>query len=139
MMMYLVKMTDRQTSKTIYKIGHTKWGPSNIMKRFDDPEYADFKITLLSYMMFSHGNWAVAKAVIITAENMIRAVIPPKPPSFMIEEYFERPAGSMKISGVTELFLLKETQTEDMLVSVFDRFKPALQKTHMELTEHANS
>ena len=135
MMIYLVRMTDRKTEKVMHKFGHTKWGPSNYMKRFDYPEYATFQIDLLSYAQLSHNNWNVAKAAIITAENMIRAWIPAKDPSFMIEDYFERPAGTMKLSGVTELVFLKEGQTEQDLVTVFDKFASAITKTGRELKE----
>jgi hypothetical protein len=128
-------MTDKVTGKVMYKTGHTKWGPANFTKRFEDEEYSTFDIELLSNIMFSHPDWKVAKAVIITIENMIRAIIPAKDPSFMIEDYFGREPGTMKISGVTELIFLKENQTEDKLVSVFNRFKGAATKTAFELQE----
>jgi len=135
MMIYLVKMTDRVTGKSMYKSGHTKWGPENFMKRFDYPEYETFNIELLNYALLSHPNWNVAKAAIIAIENMTRVIIPPKSPSFMIEDYFERPAGSMKIGGVTELIFLKENQTEDDLIFMFGKFVSAITKTGKELQE----
>lgn len=135
MMKYCAKFTDKVTGKVMYKIGHTKWGPNKFHKRFDYPEYECFDIELLGYAIISHANWNVAKAAIITAENMIRAIIPPKDPSFMIEEYFERPPGSMKLSGVTEMIFLKESQTEEQLVNMFNRFSKAIVKTNLELNE----
>ena len=135
MMLYLVKLTDRITSKVMYKIGHTKWGPANFRRRFDDPEYATFAIELLGHGSVSHTNWNVAKTAIITAENMIRAVIPAKDPSFMIESYFERAPNSMRLSGVTEMVFLRDNQTEDQLVAMFNRFGKAIAKTTMELQE----
>lgn len=135
MMIYCVRMIDKRTGKVMYKTGHTKWGPKNYMKRFEDDQYSTFDIELLSYICFSHSDFKVAKAVIITIENMIRAVIPAKSPSFMIEDYFEREPGSMKLSGVTELIFLKENQTEDMLLKTFNSFKKAADKTALELQE----
>ena len=135
MMLYLVRLTDRITSKVMYKIGHTKWGPNNFHKRFDAPEYDVFNIELLGHGSVSHPNWNVAKAAIITAENMIRAVIPAKDPSFLLENYFDRAPGSMKLSGVTEMVFLRDNQTEDQLVALFNRFGKAIVKTTMELTE----
>ena len=135
MMIYLVKMTDQETGKVVYKTGHTKWGPDNYMKRFDYPEYATFNVELLSYAMLSHPNWNVAKAAIIAIENMTRVIIPPKDPSFMIEDYFERPSGTMKIGGVTELIFLKDSQSEDDLVYMFSKFVKAITKTGKELKE----
>lgn len=135
MMLYLVRMTDRVTGKQMHKMGHTKYGPDNFHKRFESPEYDCFDIELLGHASISHSTWSVAKAAIITAENMIRAVIPAKPSSFMIESYFDRPPGSMKISGVTELIFLKDNQTEEQLVSLFNKFSKAISKTTLELTE----
>lgn len=135
MMLYCARFTDRVTGKVMHKIGHTKWGPNKFHNRFDYPEYQCFDIELLSYAIISHTDWNVAKTAIITAENMIRAIIPPKDPSFMIEDYFERPPGSMKLSGVTEMVFLKESQTEEQLVNMFNRFSKAIVKTNLELTE----
>lgn len=135
MMIYCVKFIDRVTDKVMYKIGHTKYGPKNFHKRFDYPEYDCFDIELLDHVILSHGDWKVAKAAIISIENMIRVVIPAKSPSFMIEEYFDREPNTMKLSGVTELIFLKENQTETMLLSTFGKFKKAIIKTSKELNE----
>ena len=135
MMLYLVRMTHRPTKKFCHKEGHTKWGAKNFMKRFEGEEYKDFDFELLAYEYFSHDNWAVAKAVIITIENALRAVWPAKDPSFMIEDYFEAEPGSMKISGVTELIFLKENQTESDLIKTFKTLAGSLNKTSKELEQ----
>lgn len=135
MMLYLVRMTHRPTKKICHKKGHTKWGAKNFKKRFEGEEYKDFDFELLAYQYFSHDNWAVAKAVIITIENALRAIWPAKDPSFMIEDYFDVAPGSMKISGVTELIFLKENQKESDLVKTFKVIASSLNKTSKELEE----
>jgi hypothetical protein len=135
MILYLIKLVHKVTGKVMYKIGHTKWSADNFHKRFDYPEYECFEITLLASYQISHSNWTVAKTAIITAENMIRAVIPPKDPSFMIEDYFEQPRGSMKLSGVTEMVFLTDDQTEQDLINTFKKFGKAIAKTALDLKD----
>lgn len=135
MMLYLVRITHRPTNKICHKTGHTKWGAKNFMERFKNEEYKDFKFDLLAHQYFSHKNWAVAKSVITTIENVLRSVWPAKDPSFMIEDYFEAEPGSMKISGVTELIFLKENQTESNLIETFKTITSSLTKTSKQLEE----
>lgn len=136
MLVYLVRLTDRVTGKVAHKVGHTKWGPANVVSnRFRrDRDYDTFDIDLLGYAMLSHENFIVAKTAIITIENMFRAIVPAKDPGFMIEEYFEREPGTMKVGGVTEfIFVDQYDQNEETLVWVFDNIKKAVEKTEKDL------
>lgn len=130
MIIYLVKMIHKPSQKVCYKIGHTQ---KKIAERFSSEEYNDFDITRLSHIFFSHDKWAYAKVAAETLEFAIQQVIPPKSPSFIIEDYFNVPRDTLKIGGVTELIFLKENQTEQLIVDRFNVFVDSVDKLQRKL------
>ena len=102
MNVYFVKMTHRDSGKVLMKTGHTK---GKILEgRFASDEYKDFDIELIGNIYLTHKSFVRAKTAAMMLEEAIRVVIPAKDPSFMVEEYLGVEPGTMKFSGITEVF-----------------------------------
>lgn len=126
-------MTHKVSKLSCLKGGHTK---GKILDRFSGPEYDDFDIERIDNIFLTANSFLVAKAVTEVVEEFIRAIIPSKDPSFMIEDYFGVEPGSLKISGVTELIFPKDQEQEDQIISMFKRFKARQTKANKILEKY---
>ena len=126
MVVYLVKLVHKKSGKVQYKRGITKW--LYPLKRFDDPKYYIFDISLLDKYDYSHDNWAVARTHVNVFEQVLNGLWPPKSRDFNVEQHLGEEAGVLDDVGVTEFIYLKDDQTEDQLVKQFKDAKKFMWK-----------
>jgi len=116
MKVYLAKF--QKGNGVAYKIGHTKY--FNSINRFQDPQYDVFdEISVLHDINIQHENAVTARLVARAVEATLLCIYPK---NFRLEEHFQTEQNYFdKLSGITEMFVLTEQQTEDMLVELFRR------------------
>lgn len=116
MKVYLAKF--RLNNGVAYKIGHTKY--FNAIKRFESPEYDVFdSVSILGDINIQHENPMTARLVAQAVETVLQCVYPK---NFRLEEHFQTEQNLFDgLSGITEMFLLKEGQSEEDLVQIFQR------------------
>ena len=122
---YLVKMKSRKNpEKVAYKVGHTKL--PNALKRFRDEHFVVFDIESLGNIIINDTNPTVARNYCKIVEECFKVMYPK---NFMLEEHFEYPKGKFDgLSGITEMFILGEHQTEEQLVKDFQKVRAAAWK-----------
>lgn len=116
MKVYLAKF--RLNGGVAYKIGHTKY--FNAIKRFEDPQYDVFEgVSVVADINIQHENPMTARLVAQAVETVLQCVYPK---NFRLEEHFQTEQNRFdNLSGITEMFLLNETQSEEDLVQLFQR------------------
>lgn len=118
MKVYLAKF--EKNDKVAYKIGHTKWFQSH--KRFEDPQYDVFdRVSILNDINIQHTDARVAREEAELVEGCLRAFFPK---NFRLEQHFITEEKVFDgLSGITEMFILSEGQTETFVVDIFNRVK----------------
>lgn len=116
MKVYLAKF--RIGKSVAYKIGHTKY--FHAIKRFEESQYAMFDdIAILADINVQHTSPIVARLVASSVEAALQSVYPK---NFMLEEFFGMGDNAFDgLSGITEMFILNDTNEEQRLVDVFQR------------------
>lgn len=104
--------------RVAYKIGHTKY--FNCINRFQDPQYDVFdEIAILRDINIQHESAVTARLVANAVEATLQCMYPK---NFRLEEHFMTEQNYFdKLSGITEMFVLTDQQSEDMLVELFRR------------------
>ena len=122
---YLVKMKSRKDpDKVAYKVGHTKW--PNPLKRFRDEHFVVFDIEPLGNIIINDKDPVVARNYCKIVEECFKVMYPK---NFILEEHFDYPKGKFdNFSGITEMFILNEHQTEEKLVDDFQKIRGAAWK-----------
>lgn len=116
MKVYLAKF--QLNDRVAYKIGHTKF--FNAIKRFDDDQYRVFhQVNVLCDINVQHSNASTARLVANAVEVVLQSVYPK---NFRLEEHFLVEDSAFDgLSGITEMFVLTEGQTEQQLIDLFLR------------------
>ncbi|CAB4140468.1 hypothetical protein UFOVP395_26 [uncultured Caudovirales phage] len=116
MKVYLAKF--QIGDRVAYKIGHTKY--FNSINRFQDRQYDVFdEISVLRDINIQHESAVTARLVASAVEATLQCVYPK---NFRLEVHFHTEENYFnKLSGITEMFVLTEQQSEDMLVELFQR------------------
>jgi len=135
MVLYLVKLTHKKTGLVLYKRGYTsKARPERVVDyRFGGSEFDMFNVELLDSYEFSHDNFVVARAVIMSMESTLNGVWPCKEREFNVEQYLGEQPGTLDNTGITEFIYLKEDQTEQDLVDHFKASKSQMWKVEKAL------
>ena len=122
---YLVKMKSRKDpDRVAYKVGHTKW--PNALKRFKDEHFVHFDIESLGNIIINDKDPVVARNYCKLVEECFKTMYPK---NFRLEEHFNYPAGKFDgLSGITEMFILEDGQSEDKLVNDFQKVRAAAWK-----------
>jgi hypothetical protein len=115
--------------RVAYKIGHTKY--FNAIKRFEDKQYSIFdSVTILRDINIQHENAYTARLVASAVEATLQCVYPK---NFRLEEYFQMQENAFdNLSGITEMFVLVDNQSEDTIVDLFRRVSGKLYWVLME-------
>lgn len=116
MKVYLAKF--QLNDRVAYKIGHTKF--FHAIKRFDDDQYRVFhQVNVLCDINVQHSNASTARLVAKAVEVVLQSVYPK---NFRLEEYFLVEDNAFNgLSGITEMFVLTEGQTEQQIIELFQR------------------
>ena len=116
MKVYLAKF--ELNGSVAYKIGHTKF--FNAIKRFDDDQYKVFHhVRVLCDINIQHSNATTARLVAKAVEVVLQSVYPK---NFRLEEHFLVEDNVFNgLSGITEMFVLTEGQTEQQIIELFQR------------------
>ena len=135
MVLYLVKLTHKKTGLVLYKRGYTsKARPPRVVEyRFGGEEFDIFDVELLDSYEYSHDNFLVAKAVILSMEATLNGVWPCKEREFNVEQYLGEEQGALDNVGITEFIYLKENQTEEDLMEHFKSAKSQMWKVEKNL------
>ena len=105
--------------RVAYKIGHSKHSFRPEL-RFIDDQYDVFDaIEILATISINHEEYRTAKSKVERVEKGLQQLYPK---NFYLEKYFDKPVGTFDgLSGITEMFILEEGQTEQELLDWFDR------------------
>ena len=127
---YLAKFV--LNNKVAYKLGHTKW--PNAYKRFEDEQYNVFDdVVILGEIITRHQDARVARNYAKLIEETLKAVYPK---NFRLESHFLTEDDKFNgLSGITEMFILKEGQSEEDIVDTFARVKRNVERTLNEETK----
>jgi len=118
-----------KNGKFAYKIGHTKYFYP--IKRFTGQEYHDQykifeEIIILDDINVQHENALIARQMAQMVEACIQGVFPK---NFMLEPYFLTEEKAFEgLSGITEMFILEENQTQQHVCNTFARIKKRVEK-----------
>lgn len=132
MTVYLAKFKLRE--KSAYKFGHTKYYYAQ--KRFDADDFKKFdKIDILDQIRISDESAKIARDKAKLIEACLLALFPK---NFLLESYFnQHPNFFDGLSGITEMFVLKDNQTEEQLITVFKSIKTNIIKLHASSEGHS--
>lgn len=110
----------KKNNQVAYKTGHTKWFKS--IKRFEDSQYDIFdEVKIMDDILIQHEDARVARICARLVEACLQAVFPK---NFRLEEHFLTEEGVFDgLNGITEMFILKEGQTEKDVLELFRRVK----------------
>lgn len=127
MKVYLAKF--EKNGQVAYKLGHTKYFYP--IKRFTGAEYNDqYKIfdhiTIVNDINVQHANAMVARQMAQLVESCLQGMYPK---NFRLEQYFLTEANAFDgLSGITEMFILEEHQTEEQLLKIFKQVKQRVER-----------
>lgn len=118
MKVYLAKFV--LNGKVAYKIGHTKW--FHAIKRFSEESYTLFEsVSIMDDILIQHDDPRQARLQSQIVEECLHGMFPK---NFQLEPYFLTEDGTFDgLSGITEMFILKEGQTEQDVIQTFARVK----------------
>lgn len=127
MKVYLAKFY--LNNKVAYKIGHTKYFKS--IKRFQkevngewvfDKQYKVFdKISILDDILVQHSDAVIARNTAKVVEECLHAIFPK---NFRLESHFLVEDNAFNgLSGITEMFILENNQTEESVKNTFNNIK----------------
>ena len=127
MKVYLAKFY--LNNKVAYKIGHTKYFKS--IRRFQkevhgewviDQQYKVFdKISILNDILIQHSDAGIARNTAKVVEECLHAIFPK---NFRLESYFLVEDNTFNgLSGITEMFILENDQTEESVKNTFNNIK----------------
>jgi hypothetical protein len=112
-------------NKTAYKFGHTKYYNTN--KRFLHEQYKVFdSVEEIDSIYLSHADPVVARTYAKIVEEILKTLYPK---NFWLEAYFGTEKGFFnQLSGITEMFVLEDGQSEDQILAQFQQIKAAVEK-----------
>jgi len=121
MKVYLARF--EKNNKVSYKIGHTKFFYS--IKRFADEQYKVFdNITIVEDINVQHASAITARLMAQLVEEWLHGVFPK---NFRLESHFVTEENLFDgLSGITEMFILEDNQTEDDVKRIFLNVKKIL-------------